>query len=162
MVGTAIMNSTRAGRNNAQHPAQLMLCRIAVPTTPAQIVSWSIPITSTSNFTFKWCKHLQKLLWFHFIYKALANSNTDNKKLTILSPMSFYNSFSHKNIDKKVNNFLELERHKHKNSKQVCHRIVNHSTILHRPQPLKCENNTIFILSNTVIIFLMIFNHRAL
>ena len=30
----------------AQRPAQLVLFRIAVPTTPAQTVSWSIPITS--------------------------------------------------------------------------------------------------------------------
>ena len=29
----------------AQRPAQLVLFRIAVPTTPAQTVSWSIPIT---------------------------------------------------------------------------------------------------------------------
>ena len=28
----------------AQRPAQFMLCRIAVPTTPAQTVLWSIPI----------------------------------------------------------------------------------------------------------------------
>ena len=30
----------------ARRPAQLVLCRIAVPTTPAQTVSWSIPITN--------------------------------------------------------------------------------------------------------------------
>ena len=30
----------------AQRPAQLMLCQIAVPTTPAQNVSWSIPIST--------------------------------------------------------------------------------------------------------------------
>ena len=30
----------------AQRPAQLVLCRIAVPTTPAQTVSWSIPIVT--------------------------------------------------------------------------------------------------------------------
>ena len=41
MVGTAIRNSTRcAGR-----PAQRVLFRIAVPTTPVQTASWSIPIT---------------------------------------------------------------------------------------------------------------------
>ena len=33
----------------AQRPAQLELCRIAVPTTPAQTVSWSIPITTTNK-----------------------------------------------------------------------------------------------------------------
>ena len=32
----------------AQRPAQLVLFRIAVPTTPAQTVSWSIPITRYS------------------------------------------------------------------------------------------------------------------
>ena len=31
----------------ARRPAQLVLFRIAVPTTPAQTVSWSIPITMT-------------------------------------------------------------------------------------------------------------------
>ena len=33
----------------AQRPAQLVLFRIAVPTTPAQTVSWSIPIISYNN-----------------------------------------------------------------------------------------------------------------
>ena len=53
VVGTAIRNSTScAGRRAAarpqaaaRRPAQLVLFRIAVPTTPAQTVSWSIPIT---------------------------------------------------------------------------------------------------------------------
>ena len=47
MVGTAARNSTRcAGRcvRAARRPAQLVLFRIAVPTTPAQTVSRSIPI----------------------------------------------------------------------------------------------------------------------
>ena len=34
----------------AQRPAQLVLFRIAVPTTPAQTVSWSIPITNQHWF----------------------------------------------------------------------------------------------------------------
>ena len=33
----------------ARRPAQLVLFRIAVPTTPAQTVSWSIPITSITK-----------------------------------------------------------------------------------------------------------------
>ena len=47
MVGTAIRHSTScAGRRGHKQPRkQLVLCRIAVPTTPAQTVSWSIPIT---------------------------------------------------------------------------------------------------------------------
>ena len=35
----------------ARRPAQLVLFRIAVPTTPAQTVSWSIPITNTGHMT---------------------------------------------------------------------------------------------------------------
>ena len=34
----------------AQRPAQLVLFRIAVPTTPAQTVSWSIPITCNLHY----------------------------------------------------------------------------------------------------------------
>ena len=37
----------------ARRPAQLVLFRIAVPTTPAQTVSWSIPITNTMA----WWRH---------------------------------------------------------------------------------------------------------
>ena len=35
----------------ARRPAQLVLFRIAVPTTPAQTVSWSIPITKCSRYS---------------------------------------------------------------------------------------------------------------
>ena len=49
VVGTAIRLSTRcAGRRGRKRPSDgqhnSCCCRIAVPTTPAQTVSWSIPI----------------------------------------------------------------------------------------------------------------------
>ena len=37
-------HSLRRPQAAARQPAQLVLFRIAVPTTPAQTVSWSIPI----------------------------------------------------------------------------------------------------------------------
>ena len=47
MVGTAIRHSTRcAGRRGRK---RLVLCRIAVPPTAAQTVSWSFPIPSDTK-----------------------------------------------------------------------------------------------------------------
>ena len=50
----------------ARRPAQLVLFRIAVPTTPAQTVSWSIPITIYSRqyeFSGKSSEIYQKNIW---------------------------------------------------------------------------------------------------
>ena len=60
VVSTAIRHSTRCG---ARRPAQLVLCRIAVPTTHAQTVSWSIPITIIGSDNGLWSGRHQAIIW---------------------------------------------------------------------------------------------------
>ena len=45
----------------ARRPAQLVLFRIAVPTTPAQTVSWSIPIINIIHYN--WCQFAYSFAW---------------------------------------------------------------------------------------------------
>ena len=61
----------------ARRPAQLVLFRIAVPTTPAQTVSWSIPITHNTPKHFQTC---------HKINNSIVSYQTVHDKKNI-----FYN-----------------------------------------------------------------------
>ena len=47
----------------ARRPAQLVLFRIAVPTTPAQTVSWSIPITIIGSYNGLSPGRRQAIIW---------------------------------------------------------------------------------------------------
>ena len=78
MVGTAIWHRTRAGRPQgaAQRPAQLVLCQIAVPTTLAQTVSWSIPIiTIIMNIQILLDKAVQKWQTFETHLRCKSRLN---------------------------------------------------------------------------------------
>ena len=52
LLMTNVIFSSKFRQAAARRPAQLVLFRIAVPTTPAQTVSWSLPIINpVSNGT---------------------------------------------------------------------------------------------------------------
>ena len=67
----------------ARRPAQLVLFRIAVPTTPAQTVSWSIPITIIGPDNGLWPGRRQAIIWTNYGLSLFGPLGTNFSEILI-------------------------------------------------------------------------------